>query len=85
MFEKTEQIVEKKLWQDAKSRFQELAQEHRSITPIYQTLTQEGPDHDRVFTIGVYLKDEQVATGLGRSKQEAEQAAAEQAIINCKW
>ena len=85
LFEKTEQIVDKKLWQDAKSRFQELAQEYRSITPVYQTLAQEGPDHDRVFTIGVYLKEEQVAVGSGRSKQEAEQAAAEQAIINCKW
>ena len=85
LFEKTEQIVEKRLWQDAKSRFQELAQEHRSITPSYQTLAQEGPDHDRIFTIGVYLKEEQVASGSGRSKQEAEQAAAEQAIINCNW
>lgn len=85
LFEKTEQIVDKKLWQDAKSRFQELAQEYRSITPVYQTLAQEGPDHDRVFTIGVYLKEEQVAVGSGRSKQEAEQSAAEQAIINCKW
>ena len=80
LFHKTERIVDKRLWQDAKSRFQELAQEQVSITPTYELVSQEGPDHDRVFTIGVFLKSEKVAEGQGRSKQEAEQAAAEQAI-----
>lgn len=85
LFAKTDRIVEKRLWQDPKSRFQELAQEHHSVTPTYQTLGQEGPDHDRVFTIGVYLGKEQVAEGKGRSKQEAEQAAAEAAIEKKNW
>lgn len=85
LFEKTQNIVDKRLWQDAKSRFQELAQEHHSVTPTYQVVSQEGPDHDRVFTVGVCLKQEQIAAGTGRSKQEAEQAAAEAAITTKGW
>ncbi len=85
LFAKTEEIVSKRLWQDAKSRFQELAQEHASVTPTYETLKQEGPDHDRVFTVGVFLRQNKVAEGSGRSKQEAEQVAAEQAIEAQGW
>ncbi len=85
LFHKTEEIIQKRLWQDAKSRFQELAQEYVSVTPTYQLLSQSGPDHDRVFTIGVFLKHEKVAEGTGRSKQEAEQQAAERAIQVKKW
>ena len=85
LFDKTETIVAKKLWQDAKSRFQELAQEHTSTTPSYETLGQTGPDHDRVFTVGVFLGKEKVAEGQGRSKQEAEQVAAEAGIAAKQW
>lgn len=85
LFKKTDRIVEKKLWQDPKSRFQELAQEKTSITPSYEMLSQEGPDHDRVFTVGVFLKQEKIAEGQGRSKQEAEQDAAEKAIEIKEW
>ncbi len=85
LFAKTDKIVEKRLWQDAKSRFQELSQEKVSITPSYQTVSQEGPDHDRIFTVGVYLQSEKVAEGKGRSKQEAEQAAAENAVEAKGW
>lgn len=85
LFAKTDDIVKKRLWQDAKSRFQELAQEHASITPTYETVSQEGPDHDRVFTVGVFLRNEKIAEGEGRSKQEAEQAAAEKAIVAKNW
>lgn len=85
LFAKTDEIVEKRLWQDAKSRFQELAQEHESVTPVYETLSQIGPDHDRVFTVGVFLRKTKVAEGNGRSKQEAEQAAAEKAIGVKGW
>lgn len=80
LFAKTDLIVEKKLWQDAKSRLQELAQEHSSVTPTYTTLGQEGPDHDRVFTVGVFFGKEKVGEGKGRAKQEAEQEAAQKAI-----
>jgi ribonuclease-3 len=73
------------LWQDPKSRFQELAQEHLSVTPTYETISQDGPDHDRVFTVGAFLRKELVAEGKGRSKQEAEQEAAEKAVAAKGW
>ncbi len=85
LFDKTETIVAKRLWQDAKSRFQELAQEHSGITPNYDTLGQVGPDHDRVFTVGVFLGTEKIAEGKGRSKQEAEQSAAEEGCRVKGW
>ena len=85
LFPKTEEIVRKRLWQDAKSRFQELAQEHASVTPTYETVGQSGPDHDRVFTVGVFLRQEKVAEGSGRSKQEAEQEAALKAVEAKGW
>lgn len=85
LFDRTERIVEKRLWQDGKSRFQELSQEHSGITPNYETLSQTGPDHDRTFTVGVFLGNEKVAEGQGRSKQEAEQQAAEHAIEAKGW
>lgn len=85
IFDKTETIVQKRLWQDAKSRFQELAQEHVNITPNYETLYQIGPDHDRTFTVGAFLGKEKIAEGKGRSKQEAEQIAAEHAIELKGW
>ena len=85
LFGLTENIVEKRLWQDAKSRLQELAQEKVNVTPSYETLGQEGPDHDRVFTVGVFFGEEKIAEGEGRAKQEAEQQAAENAIEAKGW
>ncbi len=85
LFANTDNIVKKRLWQDAKSRFQELAQEKASITPTYETLSQDGPDHDRVFTVGVFLRHEKIAEGKGRSKQEAEQQAAQAAVAAKSW
>lgn len=85
LFAKTDRIVEKRLWQDPKSRFQEIAQEKMSVTPSYELISQEGPDHDRTFTVGVYLKSEKVTEGRGRSKQEAEQNAAEEALEAKGW
>lgn len=85
LFSYTEDIVSKRLWQDAKSRFQEKAQECESVTPSYQTIREEGPDHDRVFTVGVYLGKELVAEGQGSAKQEAEQQAAENALAKRGW
>ncbi|MEK7462240.1 MAG: ribonuclease III [Patescibacteria group bacterium] len=85
LFDLTEEIVHKRLWQDAKSRFQELSQEHASVTPTYETVGQSGPDHDRVFTVGVFLRREKIAEGIGRSKQEAEQQAALRAIEAKGW
>lgn len=78
-------IIKKKLWLDAKSRFQEKAQEMTGITPSYRTLKEIGPDHNKQFTLGVFLGDVQVATGSGMSKQEAEQKAAEKALEVKEW
>jgi ribonuclease-3 len=80
-----EEIVKNKTWLDAKSRFQERAQEKSGVTPSYRTLKEVGPDHDKEFTLGVFLGDVQVATGLGASKQEAEQKAAEKALQIKGW
>jgi len=85
LFDNTEEIVKERLWQDPKSRFQELAQEQASITPTYETLSQDGPDHDRVFTVGVFLRHEKIAEGKGQSKQEAEQEAAKAAVLSKNW
>lgn len=81
----TDEINAKRLWEDPKSRFQEKAQEIFGNTPTYRTLKEEGPDHDRTFTIGVFLGEEQVAEGMGRSKQEAEQAAAVKGLVAKGW
>jgi ribonuclease III len=85
LFPKIDAIVEKRAWQDAKSRFQELAQERRSITPSYKTVSETGPDHDRHFIVGVFLNSEEIARGGGQSKQEAEQAAAQAALDKEGW
>ncbi len=80
-----DEIVKNKTWLDAKSRFQEKAQEKMGITPSYRTLKELGPDHEKQFTLGVFLGDVQIATGSGLSKQEAEQIAAEKALAVKKW
>ncbi len=70
---------------DAKSLFQEKAQEFDGVTPSYKTIKESGPDHQRKFTVGVYVGKELVATGTGESKQDAEQEAAEQALKVRGW
>ncbi len=85
LFHLIDKIVEDKSWIDAKSKFQEKAQEKESQTPVYKSLKEEGPDHDKRFTVGVYLNDNLIAEGEGMSKQEAEQVAARQALENKKW
>ena len=82
---KIEDIVSKKLWLDAKSRFQERAQEVTGQTPIYKTVKETGPDHDKQFTVGVFIGDTQIAQGTGPSKNEAEQKAAEKGIEVKGW
>lgn len=78
-------ILENGLYMDAKSRFQESAQEIEGITPSYRVLEEEGPDHIKSFKIGAYLHDELVATGEGTSKQEAQTEAAEAALKIKGW
>jgi ribonuclease III len=85
LFPKTEDIVEKSLWVDPKSRFQEKSQEVEGITPVYKVLSEEGPDHAKVFTVGVYLGSKSISKGKGHSKQEAEQDAARNALEAKDW
>lgn len=80
LFPKITTVLKERSWQDAKSHFQEVAQEKRSITPTYRTLKEVGPDHDKQFTVGVFLGEEEIAQGEGKSKQEAEQKAAQAAL-----
>jgi ribonuclease-3 len=75
-----ERIQRDELHIDAKSRFQELIQDRSSITPTYTVLKEEGPDHDKQFTVGVYISEQLVGTGQGSSKQRAEQSAAKAAV-----
>lgn len=70
---------------DEKSLFQEKAQEQEGVTPHYDVIEAEGPDHDKTFTCAVFIGDEEVATGTGNSKQKAEQAAAKAALKKKGW
>lgn len=85
LFPLTDEIVEKGLWQDAKSRFQEIAQEKENTTPQYKTIQEIGPDHAKNFVVGVYLNEKEIGKGEGKSKQEAEQAAAQSALEAKDW
>lgn len=80
-----DKVIEDESWIDAKSLFQEKAQEHTGITPIYKTIKEVGPDHDKHFTVGVYLKNDVIAQGEGDSKQDAEQMAARNALKSKDW
>ena len=80
-----EEILEQGLHIDAKSKFQELAQENASVTPTYTCLEEAGPDHNKQFTMGAYLDDKLIAKGDGSSKQNAEQKAAAAALKKLKW
>jgi len=78
-------ILELELYVDAKSKFQETAQELLGVTPSYKVLEEKGPDHAKEFTIGVFLDRELVAVGRGTSKQEAQIAAAEAGLKVKNW
>jgi len=74
------EILEEGSWVDPKSKFQELAQEREGFTPHYRVLEEMGPDHDKVFSVGVYIGDRLCGKGQGSSKQAAQQAAAAVAL-----
>jgi ribonuclease-3 len=82
---KIDNVIAKRSYQDAKSRFQEIAQEKRGTTPNYETLSEVGPDHAKIFTIGVFIGGTEIARGEGQSKQEAEQKAAEAGLDKMGW
>lgn len=85
LFDLIEDIVANQKFIDAKSRFQEEAQERLGITPSYKLIKETGPDHNKIFSVGVYLKEDLIVSGEGKSKQEAEQMAAEKALEQKGW
>jgi ribonuclease-3 len=82
---KLREIIEKGLFKDSKSHFQEVAQEETGITPTYKVLEEWGPDHAKNFIVGVFLGENLIAKGQGSSKQEAEVAAAKEALETKNW
>lgn len=74
------QILETGSWRDPKSYLQEVAQEKDSHTPVYKVLSEDGPDHDKIFTLGVFIGSQLRGSGTGSSKQSAQQKAAEEAL-----
>jgi len=78
-------IISGKLFIDPKSSFQEMSQEKTGVTPSYKVLQESGPDHDKHFTVGAFIGEEQVGVGEGPSKQAAQITAAEDALKNKKW
>ena len=79
------EVLKEQLFLDAKSRFQELAQEKTGITPTYSVIQEWGPDHAKNFKMGVYLEKDLMAEGEGSSKQEAEESAAKNALREKGW
>ncbi len=82
---KLPEVLAKSLHIDPKSRFQELAQEKFTVTPHYVVISENGPDHAKVFQVGLYIGEELVTTGEGSSKQEAQVAAAEAGLKAKGW
>lgn len=75
-----ESILESGSWMDPKSRLQEVVQANGGQTPQYRVLTEEGPDHEKVFTVAVYSDEKKLGEGSGPSKQTAQVAAASTAL-----
>ena len=75
-----DEILKTGSWMDPKSHLQELVQSQDGFTPVYKVLSEEGPDHDKVFTVGVFVNGELKGKGSGPSKQTGQVAAAEAAL-----
>lgn len=77
---KLDSILESGSWRDPKSHLQEVSQRIDGHTPVYRVLEEVGPDHDKVFTLGVFVGDKLMGKGTGPSKQHAQQEAAKAAL-----
>ncbi len=82
---KLDYILANDLYIDPKTRFQEQIQEKKGVTPQYKVLKEDGPDHNKLFEIGVFVDGELIAKGQGHSKQEAQVAAAQKALDQKDW
>lgn len=80
-----EKVIADGSWIDSKSLFQERAQDMENQTPSYKTVKETGPDHDKRFSVGVFIGEKMIATGEGKSKQDAEQEAAKKALEIKGW
>ncbi|MCL2173754.1 ribonuclease III [Candidatus Saccharibacteria bacterium] len=74
-------ILENGSWRDPKSHLQEISQRVDNETPDYRVLSEEGPDHDKMFVVGVFVRGQEIGRGDGSSKQIAQQNAARQALL----
>ena len=85
LFPKIEKIIATEAYKDYKSTLQEIAQEKQNFTPLYKVLGEQGPDHHKIFKIGVIIRGKQEGVGEGNSKQRAEVEAARDALENLNW
>ena len=85
MISKLNYILENELYLDPKSKFQEKSQEKRGVTPKYKSLKETGPDHAKIFEVGLYLDNDLIAKGKGLSKQEAQIEAAKKGLKKMNW
>lgn len=79
-----DEILQSGSWQDPKSQLQEIVQSKDGFTPVYKVISEEGPDHDKVFTVGAYVNGKLKGKGQGPSKQAGQVVAAEAALKNYK-
>ncbi len=82
---KLDYILKNELYFDPKSKFQEMSQDKHGFTPHYDVLKEEGPDHAKIFEVGLYIADELIAVGSGSSKQEAQVQAAKAGLAKKGW
>lgn len=80
LFPQIQEYVDKRAFKDPKSLLQEFVQARKQHSPSYKVLHEEGPPHAKIFTIGAFVNDQKIGEGTGKSKQEAEERAAEQAL-----
>jgi ribonuclease-3 len=77
-------ILESGSWMDPKSHLQEVVQSRQGFTPVYRVLSEDGPDHDKTFVVGVFVDNKLVGEGSGPSKQTGQVKAAEAALVRYK-
>lgn len=75
-------ILDSGSWMDPKSHLQELVQNQDGFTPVYKVIEEVGPDHDKIFTVGIYVNGVLKGQGIGPSKQAGQQKAAEAALLH---
>jgi len=75
-----DEILKTGSWMDPKSHLQEMVQSKDGMTPVYKIISETGPDHDKIFTVGVFVGEELKGQGQGPSKQAAQQVAAQAAL-----